>query len=348
MEFGLFTVFDNYKNYKESFERTPEEMLEEVLEQSILADKLGFDATWFAEHHFSEYGILTSPDVFFAMVAAKTERIRLGTAVVTLPFQDPIRVAENYALLDVLSNGRLNFGLGSGYLPHEFAGFNVDANDKALRFNDALAVIEKAWTGEKFSHNGDFYQYNDIKLDIVPKQKEVPTWIGTLSYRGANYVGKMGYSISGVPYVACNSIAELKEIIDSYKETYRKHGHDESKISIPLALHTYVAETREEAIETAKPHLDLYLETRMYGKSAKYEDLRDREQTLIGTPDEVVATLKKYREAGCDHIMMLMNFGGLPHEKVLKSMELVAKEVMPKFKGSQEIEEKETREEPVI
>ena len=332
MEFGLFTVFDNYK---EKFERTPEQLLNEVLEQTVVADGLGYDATWFAEHHFSEYGILTTPQTFLAIAAERTKNIRLGTAIVTLPFKNPIQVAEDYALLDVLSNGRLNLGLGSGYLPHEFAGFNVEGKDKALRFNDSLAVIEKAWKGEKFSHDGDYYQFKDIKLEVTPKQKEVPIWIGTLSHNGASFVGKMGYSISGVPYVACNSISELKDIIDNYKNTYREAGHDEKKVSIPLALHTYVAETTEEAIATAKPHLDLYLDTRMYGKSATYEDLRDREQALIGSPKDVIEMIKKYQAAGCDHIMMLMNFGGLPHEKVLKSMELIAKEVMPAFKETQ-------------
>ena len=104
----------------------------------------------------------------------------------------------------------------------------------------------------------------------------------------------MGYSISGVPYVACNSISELKDIIDNYKNTYREAGHDEKKVTIPLALHTYVAETTEEAVATAKPHLDLYLDTRMYGKSTKYEDLRDREQALIGSSKDVIEMIKKY------------------------------------------------------
>jgi alkanesulfonate monooxygenase SsuD/methylene tetrahydromethanopterin reductase-like flavin-dependent oxidoreductase (luciferase family) len=338
MEFSLFSVFDNYKNYDETFERTPEQLLNEVLEQTVVADGLGYDAAWFAEHHFSEYGILTSPQTFLAVAAVKTQNIRLGTAIITLPFKNPIQVAEDYALVDVLSNGRLNLGLGSGYLPHEFEGFKVEGKDKALRFNDSLAVIEKAWKGEKFSHNGDYYQFKDIKLEVLPKQKELPIWIGTLSHNGASFVGKMGYNISGVPYVACNSISELKDIIDNYKDNYRKAGHDEKKINIPLALHTYVAETTEEAVATAKPHLDLYLDTRMYGKSAKYEDLRDKEQLLIGSPEDVISMLRKYQDAGCDHIMMLMNFGGLPHEKVLKSMELVAKEVMPAFKKSSQKE----------
>lgn len=328
MQFGLFTVFDNYKK---EFDRTPEQLLNEVMEQTEAADRLGYDSVWFAEHHFSEYGILTSPQMLLAAAAQRTERIRLGVSIVSLPFHNPIRVAEDYALLDVLSNGRLNLGLGSGYLPHEFAGFKVEGKDKALRFNDSLAVIEKAWRGEPFSHEGEYYQFSDIQLQVVPKQKNVPLWIGTLSSRGAQFVGKMGYSIMGVPYVASNSIVELKQVIDDYKEAYREAGHDEQKITIPLALHTYVAETREEAERIAKPHLNLYLETRQYGKGAQYEDLAAREQLLIGTPDDVIHMLRKYQEIGCDHIMMLMNFGGLPHEKVVRSQELVAREVMPAF-----------------
>jgi alkanesulfonate monooxygenase SsuD/methylene tetrahydromethanopterin reductase-like flavin-dependent oxidoreductase (luciferase family) len=108
---------------------------------------------------------------------------------------------------------------------------------------------------------------------------------------------------------------------------------DERKINIPLALHTYVAETREKAVEIAKPHLNLYLETRQYGRGAQFEDLEAREQLLIGTPDDVIRMLKKYEEVGCDRIMMLMNFGGLTHEKVVASMELVAREVVPAFRS---------------
>jgi alkanesulfonate monooxygenase SsuD/methylene tetrahydromethanopterin reductase-like flavin-dependent oxidoreductase (luciferase family) len=335
MEFGLFTVFDNYKG---KFNRTPEQLIYEVLEQTEVADQLGYKSVWFAEHHFSEYGILTSPQMLLTAAAQRTKNIRLGVSIVTLPFHNPIRIAEDYALLDVLSNGRLNLGLGSGYLPHEFAGFNVDGKDKVFRFNDALAVIEKAWTGEKFTHEGEYFQFTDVQLQVTPKQDKVPVWIGSLSSNGAQFIGKMGYNIMGVPYVASNSVAQLKQIIDDYKKSYRDAGHDEQKITIPLALHTYVAETKEKAERIAKPHLNLYLETRQYGKGAEYEDLEAREQLLIGTPEDVVNTLRKYQEIGCDHIMMLTNFGGLPHDKVLKSLELISQEVMPAFQGSRKEE----------
>jgi natural product biosynthesis luciferase-like monooxygenase protein len=331
MKFGLFTVFDNYQA---KMARTPEQMLYEVLEQTVLADRLGFDSVWFAEHHFSEYGILTSPHVLITAAAQRTQRIRLGVSIVTLPFHNPIHVAEDYALVDVLSGGRLNLGLGSGYLPHEFAGFNLDGKDKAFRFNDALAVIEKAWTGEKFSHHGEYYQFTDVQLQLLPKQKPVPIWIGALRPQGVQYVGKMGYNIMGVPYVSSNSIDELASIIAQYKQAYREAGHDERKIHLPLALHTFVAETREEAIATARDHLNLYLATRQYGKGAQFEDLAQREQLLIGSPDDCIEMIKRYEAIGMDQVMMLMNFGGLPHEQVCQSMKLVAERVIPAFNRS--------------
>ncbi|WP_144460724.1 LLM class flavin-dependent oxidoreductase [Siminovitchia fortis] len=328
MEFGLFTVFDNYK---ERLGRSHEELLNEVLEQTSFADGLGYDSVWFAEHHFSEYGILTTPPLLLATAAERTKNIRLGVSIVTLPFKNPIQVAEDYALLDILSNGRVNLGMGSGYLPHEFSGFGVDGKDKAHRFNDALAVIEKAWSGEQFSHDGPYYQFSDVKLEVLPKQKNIPLWIGALSDRGSKYVGKMGYNIMGVPYVASSSIEELKDIIDGYKIARKEAGHETNSVNIPLALHTFVAETREEAERISKEHINLYLDTRQYGRSAKFEDLEAREQLLIGTPDDVIKRIKKYEAAGCNHIMMLMNFGGLPHKEVMKSLKLVANEVMPAF-----------------
>ncbi|MBM7714589.1 LLM class flavin-dependent oxidoreductase [Siminovitchia sp. FSL H7-0308] len=328
MEFGLFTVFDNYK---EKLGRSHEDLLQQVLDQTVLADELGYDSVWFAEHHFSEYGILTTPPLLLATAAERTTNIRLGVSIVTLPFKNPIQVAEDYALLDVLSNGRVNLGMGSGYLPHEFSGFGIDGKDKAHRFNDALAVIEKAWTGQKFSHEGPYYQYSDVKLEVLPKQKQVPLWIGALSDRGSKYVGKMGYNIMGVPYVASSSIEELKQIIDGYKAARQEAGHGTRSVNIPLALHTFVAKTREEAEMVAKEHVNLYLDTRQYGRSAKFEDLEAREQLLIGTPEDVIQRMKKYEEAGCTHMMMLMNFGGLPHKEVMKSITLVADEVMPAF-----------------
>ncbi|GIM46548.1 luciferase [Collibacillus ludicampi] len=331
MKFSLFTVFDNYKHV---YDRTPEQFIEEVLQQTEAGDRLGYDSVWYAEHHFSEYGVLTSPNMLIAAAAQRTKKIRLGVSVAVLPLHNPLRIAEDYALADVLSGGRLNFGIGSGYLPHEFAGFNMTTENKAHIFNEALEIIKLAWSGERFSFKGNYFECTDVELNLLPVQRPMPpTWIAALRPAGAYYVAKMGYPIMGIPYVNANSIHELEEILSGYKETYKESGYDLDQLEIPLALHTYVAETSEQARKDSEEHINLYLKTRQYGKNARYDDLLAKEQLAIGSPEDVIQLIRKYEAIGMNHVMMLMNFGGMPHEKVMKSIELVAREVMPAFKG---------------
>jgi alkanesulfonate monooxygenase SsuD/methylene tetrahydromethanopterin reductase-like flavin-dependent oxidoreductase (luciferase family) len=331
MKFSTFTVFDNYQNIEP---RSVGQFYDEVLEQTILADKLGYDAVWFAEHHFSEYGVCTSPHVVLAAAARQTERIRLGVSVSVLPLHDPVKIAEDYATLDVISNGRLNMGLGSGYLANEFAGFQVPMEDKALRFNDALDVLLKAWSGETFSHNGPYYQYPEIQLNVKPVQQPPEFWIASLRKEPVKYVARMGYRIMGIAYVNSNSREEMADVIKTYKDEYRASGFgDPDGLELPIAFHVHVAESIAEAEANAKEALNLYLRTRLYGKNIRYEDLRAREQAIFGTPDDVIEQIRAYQEIGVNHFMAFMNFGGLEQAKVLRSMELFAKHVIPAFKS---------------
>jgi alkanesulfonate monooxygenase SsuD/methylene tetrahydromethanopterin reductase-like flavin-dependent oxidoreductase (luciferase family) len=149
MRLGLFSVVDHYPS---ELERATGDFYAELLEQAEAADEWGFDSFWVAEHHFHEYGAVPRPPVLLAAAAQRTRRIRLGSGVVVLPFDHPLRVAEDYAMVDVLSGGRLNLGVGSGYLKHEYAGFGVDPEDKRARFDEALEILLRAWTGERFSY----------------------------------------------------------------------------------------------------------------------------------------------------------------------------------------------------
>lgn len=326
MKFGLFTVFDNYQS---DLGRTPGPFLQEVTDQILLADELGFDAAWVAEHHFHEYGILASPQLFLAALARQTRRIRLGVSVATLPFHDPVRVAEDYALLDLLSDGRLNLGLGSGYLPHEFNGFGLQADSKRTLFNEKWEIIQKLWRGDTFTHHSNHHHYGPIQLEILPQQQPIPTWIAALRPEAIDYVGQMGYPVMGVAYVSTQSIAELKLLLARYKASALKAGHNSSRYELPIALHVHVAETREQAHAQIEEPLNRYLRTRLYGQGVTFHDLLHREQVLVGSPEDVVTQIKKYRVAGVTHLMALMNFGGLPHEQVKQSMELFAREVIP-------------------
>lgn len=328
MKFSLFTVFDNYE---EVVPRTVGQFFEEVLEQTVLAEERGFDGVWYAEHHFSEYGVSPSPPVLLAAAAKMTRRIRLGVAVSVLPLRDPVQVAEDYAVVDILSGGRLNLGLGSGYLAHEFAGFRIPMEDKALRFNDALDVLLKAWSGNSFSHEGPYYRYPEIRLNVLPVQRPFPEfWVASLRQEGVKHIARMGHRIMGIAYVNSNSREELAEVIRTYKEHYRRHGHgDPDRLELPVAFHVHVAESLAEAEKNAKEALNLYLRTRQYGKNIRYEDLRAREQAIFGSPDEVIRQIEAYREIGVNHFMALMNFGALDHKKVVQSIELFAKYVIP-------------------
>lgn len=150
MRFGIFSVADHHPELG----RTPRQLYAELIEQAQLAEDLGYGSFWVAEHHFHHYGIVPAPAVFLTAIAQHTQTIRLGTGVVVCPFHHPLRVAEDYALLDILSGGRLNFGAGSGYLAHEFAGFNIDPQEKRQRFDENLDVILRAWRGERLTVEG--------------------------------------------------------------------------------------------------------------------------------------------------------------------------------------------------
>lgn len=161
MKFSTLTIFDNYPN---RLSRTPKQFYNEVLEQAVRAEEVNFDGVWFAEHHFSDFGINPSPAVLLAAVSQRTNRIRLGVGVSVLPLHNPIRVAEDYAMVDLLSNGRLDLGLGSGYAQKEFDGYNISLEDKTERFNESLEVLRKAWSGKIFSHQGNFFNTKTLGL----------------------------------------------------------------------------------------------------------------------------------------------------------------------------------------
>ena len=164
MRFGFFSVQDFYPELGVS----PREYFELLLARMRQAEALGYESYWLAEHHFANYGLDPAPHVVLTAAARETTRLRLGTAISVLPFHNPVHVAENYALVDLLSNGRLNFGAGSGYLQHEFAGHRVPSAEKAARFDEALQIVLRAWTGEPFSYEGRFHSVPEIQLQVRP------------------------------------------------------------------------------------------------------------------------------------------------------------------------------------
>ncbi|WP_338749296.1 LLM class flavin-dependent oxidoreductase [Bacillus sp. FJAT-52991] len=328
MKFSTLTIFDHYANQSS---RTPRQFYNEVLEQSVRAEEMNFDGVWFTEHHFSDFGINPSPAVLLAAVSQRTNRIRLGVGVSVLPLHKPLRIAEDYAVVDLLSNGRLDLGLGSGNSQKEFDGYNISWEDKSERFNESLEVLRKAWSGKSFSHQGKFFQYKDLKLSVQPIQAPFPPhWIAASSEEGVSHVASMGSQFIALGF--SKSRDELAKLIDTYKNMYLKSGYgNPDQLEIPVAFHVHVGETYADAESNAKDPYQLFMNTPR-GTNISYDILKQKLNPVIGSPDEVIKQVQSYREIGVTNFMAIMNFGGLEHHKVLSSLDLFGKYVIPECK----------------
>lgn len=329
MRFGLFSVVDHYPA---ELPRTVGQFYDELLEQVEAAEALGFDSFWIAEHHFHEYGAIPSPPVWLAAAARRTRRIRLGAAVVVLPFRNPLLVAEEYAMVDVLSGGRLNLGTGSGYLRHEFEGFGIDPAEKRDRFDEALEILLRAWSGERFSYAGRFHQVSDVRLNVVPVQKpRPPVWIAVLRNEAAAEVGKRGYPVMMIPYAAAEQVSDLAEAVRAFRQAFLEAGGRPEDARVPFGLHTYVTDSLERATAEARAAMDRYVRTRLYARQRPYETLVERDLIAFGSPEDVIRVARRYEAAGFTDYLAMMNFGGLEHARVLRSMERLARHVLPAF-----------------
>ena len=330
LRFGIFSVADHYPA---ELPRTSGQFFGELLDQVEAAEQLGFDSFWVAEHHFHEYGAIPSPPIWLAAAAQRTRRIRLGAAVVVLPFRNPLQVAEDYAMVDVLSGGRLNLGAGSGYLRHEFEGFGVNLEEKRDRFDEALDVVLRAWTGERVSYEGRFHTVRDVKLNVVPLQRpRPPVWIAVLRNEAAPHVGKRGFPMMTIPYATTETLAELADTVTAFRAAFVDAGGDPKDATVPFGLHAYCADSVERATAEAKAAMDRYVRTRLYAKQRPYELLVEKGLIAFGSPADVIRVARLYEQAGLTDFLAITNFGGLAHATVLRSMELMAKHVLPVFK----------------
>lgn len=329
MRFGIFSVVDHYPK---ELPRTSAQFYAELLEQAEAADALGFDSFWIAEHHFHEYGGIPRPPIWMAAAAQRTRRIRLGAAVVVLPFDNPLRVAEDYAMVDILSAGRLDLGVGSGYLRHEFDGFGLDAAEKRERFDEALEVLLQAWAGERFSYEGKYHRVRDVQLNVVPVQKpRPPVWIAVLRNEAAAFVGRRGFPVMMIPYATTEHLSELADTIRAFKAAFVQAGGRADEATAPFGLHTYCADSFDQARADAQAAMDRYVRTRLYAKQRPFETLVEKDLIAFGSPDDVARVVERYADAGLTHVLAITNFGGLEAKKVLRSMELLAKHVVPRF-----------------
>lgn len=323
MRFSIFSVQDHYPDRH----RSVAQLYDELLAQAELADALGYDSFFVAEHHFHEYGVVPDPSVMLAAIAQRTTRMRLGPAIAVLPFHHPVSVAERYAMVDVLSSGRLVLGVGSGYLKHEFDGYAVDPAEKRERFDEGLAILKRALTGERFSFAGRFTTLKDVAINVRPAQASVPIYVAILRKEGAYHVGKQGHDLFTVPYASVDRFEEIGDLVAAYQQGRRDAGLAPGDVLV--TLHTHVAETDDACRAQAAQAFDLYVATRLYAKQAVYDDILRSGLGLFGSPETVAAKLLRLHEMGVRHVVTLQNFGLMPAPLVHSSMRLLAERVRP-------------------
>ncbi|RNL61962.1 LLM class flavin-dependent oxidoreductase [Nocardioides marmoriginsengisoli] len=346
MKFGVMNLFPA------SDAGSDNQVLRQTLEEIQLADELGFDSVWLAEHHFSKYGMLGSPMNFGMAIAERTKQITIGTAVLVLPLHDPLRLAEDIAALDVLSEGRVSIGVGRGYQPSEFAGFGIPLEESKGRYEETLAVIRLALSEENFSFHGEYLHYDNITTYPRPFTPGGPPILqGTVSPDSFRDRGAIGESIITSPNFTPLGIMQKNFAL--YRNAMVENGFDLSTYDLPFMQQVWCGEGETGLQEAAQAALNYYKsvgkvipgsedamekERDYYAAVAKNIELLTLEQTLthggnFGSPQRVIETIEMLREQlGINHYIGWLRIPSLDRKAALKSMEMFAAEVIPYFR----------------
>jgi natural product biosynthesis luciferase-like monooxygenase protein len=347
MKFGMLHLFES------PGERSEHQMITEQISLMEAAESYGFDSLWPAEHHFSEYGVCGSPAVNLAAVARTTKKIRLGTGVVVLPFNHPVRVAEDFAMLDHLSGGRVDLGVGRGYQPIEFQGFGVDQSRSREIFDESLEVLRRAWTNERLDFQGKHYHFEDVQVRPRPyQQPHPPIWMAALSEETFEKAGRLGFNLLLSP-VFGGSLQVAGDRIKRYREALAQAGHDPTTREVGALVMTYSGKTQEQARkEFADPVMwyfrtfgkyvapklgqppvesyEWYTQIRDLASVVKWETLLDPGAVFCGEADYVTEKLAELeRVTGIDHVLGWTRLGGLDEDLITGHMERMRDQIMP-------------------
>jgi natural product biosynthesis luciferase-like monooxygenase protein len=324
--------------------RSAQQQYAAIIDEACAADELGFDAIWFSEHHFDAYGgIVPSPVVLGAALAMRTRRIRIGTAAALLPLHNCLRLAEEYAMLDVLSGGRIELGIGRGFMPHEFRALGIGLDARQERFDEGLEVLLRAWTQERFSYDGRLYQLTDVTITPRPLQRpHPPIWLAaSLNPRSFEIAGQRGFNLMINPYT--RTPEEVRNGLHWYRRALAQAGHDPAQRRILAHFHLYVAPTEQQARVEPREELMYYLRVQdqaigkgdQNGQGAEealtYDDMYP-DRVLFGTPERVASQICAWMEVGVTDFCFATQFGTMSPERSLASLRLFATEVMPRFR----------------
>lgn len=354
MKFGIMNLFPLSEGQSERA------VIEETLDEAILADELGYDSFWFAEHHFSGYGILGNPLLFGAAVAQRTRRITIGTAVMVIPFYNPVRLAEDAALLDILSGGRFIMGCGRGYQPKEFAGFHIDPNTSSARYAETVEIVRKSWREQNWSFEGEHFQYHDMTIHPKPINGDIPILHASVSPESFLKWGQLGERIITSPNFT--PLPLMKKNFDLYTQGLTESGYDLNDFERPYMQQVWTGAGEAGKREAGAAALRYYQtvgkvipgqqkglaplddrEVAYYSKVKKGIDLLDLEQTLthggnFGSSQQVIDTIGVLQEQlGITHYIGWFRIPTLERGAAIEAMHRFAEEVIPVFRETESV-----------
>ncbi|MEO8456468.1 MAG: LLM class flavin-dependent oxidoreductase [Chloroflexota bacterium] len=364
MKFGLFLLSQAPEGVM-----TPAEALHRELDQARLAEELGFDAIWVAEHHQSSYCVVADTVTYAAHLAAITQRIRIGLAVSVLPLRNPLDFAERTALVDILSNGRLDVGVGRGNSASEFETYGMGLDERRGRFEEALDFVLRAWTEQHFDFEGEFWRFHNVAIYPTPTQTpHPPVFVASSgSVETMQLIAKRG-----LPLLISESFMTPEKMgtrLREYRDLAIEAGHSADAAQYAsdrtwIAQKSYLASTTAEAREFAAPYVEwrhrkqfdlaipqasptLASKLRKHAPALKpilsKPHMKDPAEVtgedlvqfdLFGTPDDCIEKLLAFERAGVRNVILSFSYGGMPDEAVRNSMQLFAKEVMPALERS--------------
>ncbi|MGW3150302.1 LLM class flavin-dependent oxidoreductase [Streptomyces sp. NPDC001177] len=319
------------------------------------AEELGYDGVFFSEHHFTAYGMSPSPNLLVSALAQRTKTMRMGVMCNVTPFHNPRRLAEETAMLDYLTHGRLEVGLGRGADDLEFKKEGFPLEDTRDWFEESLELMHKAWEQPRFTHHGRFFDYDDTS--IYPRPMNQPNvWITALSPATISWAATQGYRLA-ISFLPASGLAQMRS---AYNEAAAAAGRSTSPDQVAVLRNVFVADTDEQAEELAEPALDHVF--RLYKEAAvpqdvenmpkgyeayssffrpfvtdggvTFKDLQAAGIVVVGSPETVRDQLvAQAEEIGCGHLINWFSFGQLTKEQTQRSVELYAQKVVPALRS---------------
>ena len=343
MQFGVYAL----PSYHPDTDGSQGAFMRKLVDLLAGAEPLGFDAIWLNEHHFHPFGgMIPSPPMLLAALAQRTSRVTLGTSIVILPMHHPIEIAEQLAMVDLMSNGRVQLGFGRGFVVYDYEVLGLPYTDAQERMLDGLQVVLNAWPGETFTHEGPFYHFQDLQVWPPGQQPHPPVWIScSRNPKSFEWTAQQGYNLLTIGFIS--PVAKTAALTRVYRDSWAGPGD----YQIGTLYHAVVAESGARARQLALPAVQRFLAAKDAAEDlSKAQELRagaggateqlsiermiDEARLVAGSPQEVVDMLRYLEgEIGFTQVDLMFQLGGLPFEAARESMGLFAAEVMPKLRS---------------